>query len=220
MRTVSPLEFDAGFELSALCYLADNEVVGLERRLQWYVDDANVLLLRYDQTEAQLVCICVIAEQYVLNESFPVSCSEWHGDDGLWHSLSLRLEGDNLTASRDGETIFEHSDSLLPQMPKTGFIEISNTFAATCFDEIMMLSFDGPQYLCGDANSDGIANITDVVYMIQYIFSGGPPPDPYLAGDINCDGLVNITDAVYLIQYIFGSGPPPCDIDNNGEPDC
>ncbi|MFH2055809.1 MAG: hypothetical protein ABIJ61_07620, partial [bacterium] len=120
MRTVSPLEFDAGFELSAKCFLADNEGVGIERRLQWYCDDANVLLFRYDQTISQLVCICVIGEQWVFNESYPIDSSEWRGEDGLWHTLSIRIEGDNLTATRDGETIFEHSDSLLPYMLRSG----------------------------------------------------------------------------------------------------
>ncbi len=67
------------------------------------------------------------------------------------------------------------------------------------------------KFICGDANADGTVNITDAVYLITYIFAGGPPPDPYEAGDANCDGTVNITDAVYLITYIFGGGPAPCE---------
>ena len=77
-----------------------------------------------------------------------------------------------------------------------------------------------PDYICGDANGDGVANITDAVYLITYIFGGGPPPDPLESGDANCDGTVNITDAVYLITYIFGGGGAPCDPDNDGEPEC
>ena len=63
---------------------------------------------------------------------------------------------------------------------------------------------------CGDANGDGTVNISDAVYLIQYIFNGGPAPVTMEAGDANCDGTVNITDAVYLIQYIFNGGPAPC----------
>ena len=77
-----------------------------------------------------------------------------------------------------------------------------------------------PLPLCGDANADLTANITDAVYLITYIFAGGPPPNPMASGDVNCDGTVNITDAVYLITYIFGGGPAPCDPDNDGEPEC
>ena len=79
---------------------------------------------------------------------------------------------------------------------------------------------DEPPYICGDCNADGTVNITDVVYLISYIFACGPPPDPLEAGDANCDGTVNVTDAVYLIQYIFAGGPPPCDPDDDGVPDC
>ncbi|MFH2054746.1 MAG: dockerin type I repeat-containing protein, partial [bacterium] len=66
-------------------------------------------------------------------------------------------------------------------------------------------------YICGDADSDGIANITDAIYIIQYIFAEGPPPQPSAAGDVDLSGAVNITDAVYLIQWIFNSGPVPCE---------
>jgi hypothetical protein len=65
------------------------------------------------------------------------------------------------------------------------------------------------QYLYGDANADAVANISDVVYLIAYIFSGGSAPSPLLAGDANCDQTVNISDAVYVIAYIFAGGPAP-----------
>ena len=77
-----------------------------------------------------------------------------------------------------------------------------------------------PEYVCGDANDDETANISDAVYIITWIFSGGPGPVPLEAGDANCDGTANISDAVYLITYIFGGGPPPCDTNDDGTPDC
>jgi hypothetical protein len=63
---------------------------------------------------------------------------------------------------------------------------------------------------CGDADANGFVNISDAVYLIAYIFSGGPAPNPLDAGDADCNGFVNISDAVYLINYIFASGPAPC----------
>ncbi|MEZ5359994.1 MAG: FG-GAP-like repeat-containing protein [Candidatus Zixiibacteriota bacterium] len=65
-------------------------------------------------------------------------------------------------------------------------------------------------FLCGDANGDRSVNIGDAVFLIQYVFSGGPAPEPIESGDVNCDTSVNIGDAVYLINYIFKSGPNPC----------
>jgi ankyrin repeat protein len=65
-------------------------------------------------------------------------------------------------------------------------------------------------FVRGDANSDGVINASDVVYLINYLFISGPAPVPLQAGDCNCDGNVNASDVVYLINYLFISGPPPC----------
>jgi hypothetical protein len=64
----------------------------------------------------------------------------------------------------------------------------------------------------GDANGDGSVNVGDAVYIIAYVFKGGPPPVPYpiCSGDANCDCTVNVGDAVYVISYVFKGGPPPC----------
>jgi hypothetical protein len=66
---------------------------------------------------------------------------------------------------------------------------------------------------CGDANSDGAIDIADAVFLISYIFKGGPTPGDcnYAVGkgDANGDKAVDIADAVYLISYIFKGGPTP-----------
>ena len=62
----------------------------------------------------------------------------------------------------------------------------------------------------GDANNDGSVNVADAVFLLNYIFADGSPPQPLFAGDANCDETVNIVDGVYLINYIFADGPAPC----------
>ncbi len=63
---------------------------------------------------------------------------------------------------------------------------------------------------CGDANSDFTVDIDDVVFLINYIFGGGPPPASVEIGDVDCSDNIDIDDVVYLINYIFGGGPAPC----------
>jgi len=63
-------------------------------------------------------------------------------------------------------------------------------------------------YRCGDANTDGVLNVGDAVFIINHIFKDGPAPDPICAGYANSDGALNVGDAVYVITYIFNSGPP------------
>ena len=64
----------------------------------------------------------------------------------------------------------------------------------------------------GDANGDGETTISDAVCVVNYLFRGGPPPEPPESGDVNCDGVVTIADVVYIINYLFKSGPPPCNL--------
>jgi hypothetical protein len=65
-------------------------------------------------------------------------------------------------------------------------------------------------FLCGDANGDGSHSVADVVYLVSYVFKGGPSPAPIESGDANCDGEINVGDAVYLLNNIFRGGPQPC----------
>jgi hypothetical protein len=66
-------------------------------------------------------------------------------------------------------------------------------------------------YSCGDADGNGIVNVSDVVYLINFIFGGQVTIQPLSAGDTDCNQVVNISDAVYLLNYIFGVGEAPCD---------
>lgn len=67
-----------------------------------------------------------------------------------------------------------------------------------------------PEFICGDADGSSSVTISDAVFLINYIFGGGPAPVPLLAGDADCSGAVTISDAVVLINYIFSGGPAPC----------
>jgi len=68
-----------------------------------------------------------------------------------------------------------------------------------------------PEFIAGDANGDQAVNVSDAVYVINYVFAGGDPPIPYEAGDSNCDETVNISDSVWVINYIFAGGLAPGD---------
>ncbi len=67
-------------------------------------------------------------------------------------------------------------------------------------------------YIPGDVNNSGIVDIGDAVYLINYVFKGGPEPEPYMCvGDVTADGSVNVGDAVYLYNYVFGGAQSPLD---------
>ncbi len=70
------------------------------------------------------------------------------------------------------------------------------------------------EYPVGDANGTGAVDIDDVVYIVAYIFLGGPAPVTPEAGNANCLENIDVDDVVYLIAYIFSSGPEPCAYEN------
>ena len=64
-------------------------------------------------------------------------------------------------------------------------------------------------WVFGDASRDGIVDISDVVYLMNYLFIHGPGPNPLASGDPTNDCVVDIGDVVYLINFLFVNGPAP-----------
>ena len=58
-----------------------------------------------------------------------------------------------------------------------------------------------PGFLCGDPNNDGSVNVSDAVWIINFVFTNGPEPEPWASGEVNCDGALNISDAVWAVSY-------------------
>ncbi len=61
----------------------------------------------------------------------------------------------------------------------------------------------------GDCNHNDLVDFGDPVYILNYCFHDGPPPDPYCIGDVTDNGIVDFGDAIYLLNYLTKGGPPP-----------
>lgn len=63
----------------------------------------------------------------------------------------------------------------------------------------------------GDMNLDGTIDISDLVFLVTYMFADGPEPTPLSASDFNCSGGNDISDLVNMVQFMFQDGDPsPC----------
>ena len=72
-----------------------------------------------------------------------------------------------------------------------------------------ILSLENPSHITGDVNADGLIDLGDLLYLISYLYKGGPAPDPLEAGDVDDNGMVDLGDVLYLISYLYKGGPAP-----------
>lgn len=67
-----------------------------------------------------------------------------------------------------------------------------------------------PTFRRGDPDLDGTPTLTDAVFVLNYLFSGGAKPSCLDAADANDDGQLDLSDPVAVLGYLFlGSAPPP-----------
>jgi hypothetical protein len=64
-------------------------------------------------------------------------------------------------------------------------------------------------YLSGDASKDGNVDVADLVYLINYLYRSGPPPDPFQSADVYPDQVIDVSDLVYILNYLYRHGSAP-----------
>jgi len=150
------------------------------------------------------------------------SWNAWHADGvnpDTFQFYAWRCDGDLAIPLSPGRDVV-YCFSVIPQSSGTATFSLVNwvhageSMLVTEDHAAILPAFYGGHitvipYLTGDPNHDGIINIADVVYLINYLFAGGPEPDPYESGDATCEGEVNIADVILLINYLFVGGSLP-----------
>ncbi|MEM7262637.1 MAG: hypothetical protein AAF488_11650, partial [Planctomycetota bacterium] len=76
---------------------------------------------------------------------------------------------------------------------------------------------DGVQLLRGDADDSGTVNITDGIFILNFLFLGGASPQCEDSADADDSGAVNITDGIFVLNFLFlGGDTPPAPTGNCG----
>ena len=83
--------------------------------------------------------------------------------------------------------------------------DVDNGIPSDTSDDYFSIS----DYLPGDLDGSGIVELGDVLFLISYLYKGGPAPDPKAAADVDASCEVELGDVLYLISYLYKGGPAP-----------
>ncbi|MBI4603814.1 MAG: PKD domain-containing protein [Planctomycetes bacterium] len=67
----------------------------------------------------------------------------------------------------------------------------------------------GPVFHRGDADSNGVLQLTDAIRILGFLFLGGIAPTCMDAGDADDNGTLQLTDAIRILGFLFLGGVPP-----------
>ena len=76
-------------------------------------------------------------------------------------------------------------------------------------DGRLTIEATGPLFVRGDVDSSGSVELTDGVFLFNFLFIGGPGPSCRAAADASQQGNVNLSSGVYILNFLFLGGPPP-----------
>jgi len=134
----------------------------------------------------------------------------------------LRLEFDTLAnpvlLGTTTEIVFDNS-YLLPSCPPNdpnctagpalNYVIFDGLSVVPVLENGIVEFLDQPGFKRGNTNSDSGVDLGDALYIVNWLFAGGPMPSCMDSSDTNDDGGVDISDTIYLLNYLFVSGPFP-----------
>jgi hypothetical protein len=162
--------------------------------------------------------------QIIKNNRYLYPTDPWGWKDGELYELAA-TPGPNV---HDPDSLVDRSIVLTAQQiqagtdpDRTAYFTVAHAFSSTGLSDLVaymdsaramttrMVQELIPQ-ICGDVQNDGVVNVGDVVYLVTYLYKGGPEPVcPSDRGDVNNDGVINVGDVVYLVTYLYKGGPAP-----------
>ena len=63
--------------------------------------------------------------------------------------------------------------------------------------------------MLGDANNDGVVNVSDIVIIVNYFMGQSPDPFCFINADVNGDGVINVSDVVGATNIFMGGKASP-----------
>ncbi|MDH3939099.1 MAG: hypothetical protein OEV68_17410, partial [candidate division Zixibacteria bacterium] len=148
----------------------------------------------------ELDSLMTAREGYVLSDSL----------DADLYSMMTFKSGYTLTPTK---TLWVYKCLITSRLGYAAFI----ASAQECHDwyyEYFVSGLIGPcciPPLRGNVDYDGAdaIDISDLVYLVDFMFAGGQEPPCFEEADINGDGVIDISDLVWFVDFMFSFGAPP-----------
>ncbi|MCA8960129.1 MAG: hypothetical protein KDC38_06430 [Planctomycetes bacterium] len=128
-------------------------------------------------------------------------------DPGMYDVYTQFLQA--WEAQGGGALLHYYQAGVPNQFGSWGAIEYQDQDLAEAHKYRALVDFNQVTFERGDCNGDGMMDISDVVYYLEGLFSGGTQPGCEDACDSNDDGGLDISDGVYVLQVLFQGGSPP-----------
>ncbi len=147
--------------------------------------------------------------------------SEDHASPALVGETFYTIIRSQFLALRNGDRFWYQVDldaATLAEVESTTLADIirRNTAAMDIQDDVFRVST--PDFVRSDCNNDGMTDIGDGIFLLDFLFSNGGLLQCANACDFGADGLIDVADAIAILSYSFvpGSPSPPAPWPNCG----
>jgi len=122
------------------------------------------------------------------------------GDSDYYNDYRLQLDSPAIDAGSDEEN--PGPDMEQHGRPCGGGIDMGAYETGGC-------SSSAEKFQRSDANADGTANLSDAVFVLNFLFLGGAEPDCLKSADFDDNGELDLTDSIVLLNFLFLGGTSP-----------
>jgi len=141
--------------------------------------------------------------------------------------VPVRSEDCDNGADDDGDGDVDCDDSDCPACPEIcdNGIDDDRDRDIDCDDEDCSEAEPcrAPAFIRGDPDGNGAVQLTDGIFILNFLFLGGDSPGCFEAADADDNGSIQMTDGIYILNFLFLGGAampaPHPDCGANGEDD-
>ncbi|UCD64965.1 MAG: hypothetical protein JSW34_05920 [Candidatus Zixiibacteriota bacterium] len=126
-----------------------------------------------------------------------------------WYYFDYMLNNDQRLGQALTSTRIQYASNFLFW---SGWSAALNLYDFCLYGDPRTLYAGDPVSCCvirGDVDHNGTFDVLDVLYLVDYFWSGGDPPPCLEEADVNADDQVDTLDLLYLVAHMWQGGDPP-----------